>query len=200
MSKGNGFFSNLKKSTKITLISCGSFIALSAAILFFFVMFPITPSEKIISSIGRESISKKEDSVTTVTSTTTTGNDIVVATTTRATTTATRATKTDIPHITSGPGFYTGQKIPSGDYSGGGSYYNPTTTTSAWGYGGGETPTSPTVTGGVGDIPAPTEGGGEFGGDIPDVGNGGGEVTPPPEVGGEVTGGGDAPVDGGTAE
>lgn len=197
MSKGNGFFSNLKKSTRITLISCGSFIALSAAILFFFVMFPITPSEKIISSIGRESISKKEDTVTTVTSTTTTGNDIVVATTTRATTTASRATKTDIPHVTSGPGFYTGQRIPSGDYSGGGSYSDPTTTTSAWGYGG-ETPTSPIVTGDIGDIPVPTEGGGEFGGDIPDVG-GGGEVTPPPEVGG-VTGGGDAPVDGGTAE
>ena len=76
MSKGNGFFSNLKNSTKITLVSCGCFIALAAAILSFFVMFPLTPSEKVISSFGREKINNGTSAVTNVTTSvvTTTGD------------------------------------------------------------------------------------------------------------------------------
>ena len=91
MSKGNGFFSNLKKSTKITLVSCGCFIAMTALILFFFVMFPITPSEKIISSIGRESISKKDPNVTATSTTTNVTTSVKTTTVTKkAPTTTTR--------------------------------------------------------------------------------------------------------------
>ena len=108
MSKGNGFFSNLKKSTKITLISCGCFIALSAAILFFFVMFPITPSEKVISAFGRETIYKKDTAGTTVTTTviSTSDNNKAATTTKVKTTTARRTTGTDIPDVTQGSGFF----------------------------------------------------------------------------------------------
>ena len=220
MSKGNGFFSNLKKSTKITLVSCGCFIAMTALILFFFVMFPITPSEKIISSIGRESISKKDQSD--LVSSTTTGMTTVHTTsvTTKTRTTTVKGTKSDyVISITSGSGFYTGQKIPSGGYPDENYYYNPTTSTiadseytgggSAGGYtGGGSTGgyigggSTGGYTGGGstgGDI---TSGGGSTGGtDTPapiDSGNGGGTDTPAPVDSGNDGGGeAPAPVDGG---
>lgn len=47
------FYSGLNKSTKITLISCGSFLLLTILILLFFVLFPIKPSERVISGLGR---------------------------------------------------------------------------------------------------------------------------------------------------
>ena len=53
MYKLKDFFGNLSKSTKLTMISCGIFIILTFVILLFFVMFPITPSEKVISGMGR---------------------------------------------------------------------------------------------------------------------------------------------------
>jgi len=56
MGKRKGLFSKLKKSTIITMVSCGSFVVMTFLALLFFVRFPITPSEKIMSSIGRESI------------------------------------------------------------------------------------------------------------------------------------------------
>jgi hypothetical protein len=198
MSKGNGFFSNLKKSTKITLVSCGCFIAMTALILFFFVMFPITPSEKIISSIGRESISKKDqsDSLSTTTTGLTTVNTTSVTTKTRTTTV--KGTKSDyVITITSGSGFYTGQKIPSGGYPN--EYYSPTTSTiadsdytgggSAGGYTGGGN--SGGYTGGG------YTGGGYTGGDTTSGGYTGGGTT-----GGDITSGGGtdtpAPVDTGS--
>ena len=58
MEKIKSLFGNLKKSTVITLISCGCFIALSFIILCFFIMFPITPSEKVMATFGRESVAK----------------------------------------------------------------------------------------------------------------------------------------------
>lgn len=56
MSKIKEFITGLSKSTKITLISCGSFVLLTLLILTFFVLFPITPSEKAIASLGREGL------------------------------------------------------------------------------------------------------------------------------------------------
>lgn len=56
MSKIKDFITGLSKSTKITLISCGSFVLLTLLILTFFVLFPITPSEKAIASLGREGL------------------------------------------------------------------------------------------------------------------------------------------------
>ena len=53
MYKFKEFFGNLSKSTRLTVISCGIFIILTFIILMFFVMFPITPSEKVISGMGR---------------------------------------------------------------------------------------------------------------------------------------------------
>ncbi|MCR4796557.1 MAG: hypothetical protein K5898_15565 [Ruminococcus sp.] len=202
MSKGNGVFSNLKKSTKITLISCGCFIALSAAILFFFVMFPITPSEKVITAFGRESIYKNDTTGTSVTtSITTSNNDMVVATTTKAkTTTVRRTTGTDIPRVTQGSGFYTGQKIPSGGTPGE-NYFTPTfqtTTTSATGgYSGSGTPITSTPNGGAGGVTGgetvtPVEGGGSTGGEtvtpVEGGGSTGGEAAAPVEGGGSVGG------------
>ena len=210
MSKGNGFFSNLKKSTKITLISCGCFIALSAAILFFFVMFPITPSEKVISAFGRETIYKKDTAGTTVTTTViTTSDNNKAATTTKAkTTTARRTTGTDIPNVTQGSGFYTGPKIPSGGTPGE-NYFTPTfqttTTSVAGGYSNGgypitSTPNGGTGSGGVtgggtgtgGEAQLPVEGGGATGGETQTPVEGGGATgvgTPAPVEGGGATGG-----------
>jgi len=133
MSRGNGFFSNLKKSTKITLVSCGCFIALTAVILTFFVMFPITPSEKMISSFGRESIYKQDPQGTSpVTAVTTTATNDVSTTKTKRTTTVTKVRRTEFTiSITSGNGFFKGQKIPSGNFSGELNTYTPTTTTTA---------------------------------------------------------------------
>ena len=56
MDKIKDFFGSLSKSTKITLISCGSFLLLTFIILLFFVLFPITPSERVILGLGREGI------------------------------------------------------------------------------------------------------------------------------------------------
>ena len=47
------FYSGLNRSTKITLVSCGSFLLLTILILLIFVLFPITPSERLISGLGR---------------------------------------------------------------------------------------------------------------------------------------------------
>ncbi|MCR4640062.1 hypothetical protein [Ruminococcus sp.] len=180
MSRGNGFFSNLKRSTKITLVSCGCFIALTAVILTFFVMFPITPSEKMISSFGRESIYKQEPQGTgpAAAVSTTATNDIVTSKT-RRTTTVTRVKKSEYTiTFTSGNGFFKGQKIPSGNFSGQLNTYTPTTTTSVVsGY-----------TGGTGELT--TYPNGEVPTIDPNGGTGTGTETPvtPPEGGGTGTG------------
>ena len=202
MSRGNGFFSNLKKSTRITLVSCGCFIALTAVILTFFVMFPITPSEKLISSFGRESIYKQDPQGTSpVTSVTTTmTNDILISKATR-TTTVTKVKRTEFTiSITSGSGFFKGQKIPSGNFTGDYSYTPTTTTSVISGYTGSgmgtgtgtETGTGTGAGTGTGtgtETPAPVEGGA-----------GAGTETPAPVEGGAGAGTGaetPAPVEGG---
>ena len=203
MSKGNGVFSNLRRSTKITLVSCGCFIALTALILLFFVMFPITPSEKVISSFGRESIYKQDVTGTAVTTavTTTVNDDIMVAKGSKTTTASRTTAKSYTTHkLTSGSGFYMDQRIPTGEFPN--QYYVPTTTTaSEGGYAGegqgtgngqggyqgeggqgglqGGTGTEIPGGGGTGEEPAPVEGGG----------------TPAPVEGGGTP----APVEGGGA-
>ena len=68
MSKVREFFTSLNKSTKITLISCGCFVALTVVILCFFVLFPISPSDTIQEKYGREAkASKSNESSQTVT-------------------------------------------------------------------------------------------------------------------------------------
>ena len=198
MSKGNGFFSNLKRSTKITLVSCGCFIALTALILFFFVMFPITPSEKVISSFGRESIYKQDTTGTAVTTavTTTMNDDIVVAKGTKVTTASRTTAKKYTTHkLTSGSGFYMDQRIPTGVYPN--EYYVPTTTTAAEGGYAGEGGFQGEggqggLQGGTGtEIP-----GGGTGAEIP--GGGTGTENPGGGTGEEPAGGGTpAPVEGG---
>lgn len=113
MTRIREFFVNLKKSTKITIISCGCFIALTFFILCFFIMFPITPSDRVLKALGRESVSRQE----TVTGAATTSSE---ANSSENTTTAIVTTR-DPSHtdfeivITTGVGFgLTGDKIPTG--------------------------------------------------------------------------------------
>lgn len=56
MKKNKGFMKSFKKSTQVTVLSCASFIAMTVILLVFLSAFPITPSEKIMASIGRENI------------------------------------------------------------------------------------------------------------------------------------------------
>ncbi|MBR1429857.1 hypothetical protein [Ruminococcus sp.] len=208
MSKGNGVFSNLKRSTKITLVSCGCFIALTALILLFFVMFPITPSEKVISSFGRESIYKQDVTGTAVTTavTTTVNDDIMVAKGSKTTTASRTTAKSYTTHrLTSGSGFYMDQRIPTGEFPN--QYYVPTTTTAAEGGYAGESQGTGNGQGGYqgeggqGGYAGEGQGGlqGGTGTEIP--GGGTGEEPAPVEGGGTpapVEGGGTpAPVEGG---
>lgn len=103
MSKG--FFSRLKKSTIITMVSCISFVVMTFLALLFFVKFPITPSEKFTAGLGRESIHRQNIAenvdVMAVTETST-------ETTTEPSTTVTTAEKTEFKiTITTGKGFRT---------------------------------------------------------------------------------------------
>lgn len=120
MIKIREFFVNLKKSTKITMISCGCFIALTVIILFYFILFPYTPSDKVLKAFGRENVSSVETVYTTTTSVVTSSN----ATTTTVTTTR-DPNRTDFEIvITTGKGF-----IISGDIIPTGPEYIVTTTT-----------------------------------------------------------------------
>ena len=188
MSKGNGVFSNLKRSTKITLVSCGCFIALTALILLFFVMFPITPSEKVISSFGRESIYKQDVTGTAVTTavTTTVNDDIMVAKGSKTTTASRTTAKSYTTHkLTSGSGFYMDQRIPTGEFPN--QYYVPTTTTASEG-------------GYAGEGQGTGNGQGGYQGEGGQGGLQGGTGTEIPGGGTEIPGGGTEIPGGGTGE
>ena len=188
MSKGNGVFSNLRRSTKITLVSCGCFIALTALILLFFVMFPITPSEKVISSFGRESIYKQDVTGTAVTTavTTTVNDDIMVAKGSKTTTASRTTAKSYTTHkLTSGSGFYMDQRIPTGEFPN--QYYVPTTTTASEG-------------GYAGEGQGTGSGQGGYQGDGGQGGLQGGTGTEIPGGGTEIPGGGTEIPGGGTGE
>ncbi|MBQ8296804.1 MAG: hypothetical protein IJX77_03375 [Ruminococcus sp.] len=96
MSKIKEFFLGLSKSTRMTLISCGCFVLLTFLILIFFVMFPITPSEKAIAKIGREGLVYQDgdENVTVTTTVTTTTNTVTTTQTTTTTVSETRITYT----------------------------------------------------------------------------------------------------------
>lgn len=135
MNKIREFFGNLKKSTKITLISCFCFVMMTLLILCFFIMFPITPSDKVIASFGRESLSKNNDSDTQSAVTTTALDDSILVSKgeSKSVTTSlprTTAHKGFVITVTTGKGFFSGGHIVTGDYQYEG---NETTTTSAWG-------------------------------------------------------------------
>lgn len=133
MNRVKEFFGNLKKSTKITLVSCFCFVMMTLLILCFFIMFPITPSEKVIASFGRESVSKNNSSDTQPVVTTTVSDDSLLVSkgeSKSATTTLARTTirKDFVINVTTGSGFYSGGHIMTGDYSYEG---NETTATTA---------------------------------------------------------------------
>ncbi|MDE5558582.1 MAG: hypothetical protein K2J32_13020 [Ruminococcus sp.] len=115
MKKKRGFFSGLKKSTIITMVSCGSFVVMTFFALLFFVKFPIKPSEKIITSMGRESIYRQNVSY----SENTTITQTIAETTATQTTTASTKHKEFVITITTGKGFKTevkGHDVPVMDY------------------------------------------------------------------------------------
>ncbi len=106
MSKGKGFFSKLKRSTIITMVSCISFVVMTFLALLFFVKFPVTPSEKFTAGLGRESV-YRQNSAEGLELTTTA--ETSSATTTVQTTTSSATEKTDFKiTITTGKGFHTG--------------------------------------------------------------------------------------------
>ena len=117
MNKAKEFFANLRKSTKITLISCICFVSLTFLILCFFILFPISPSEKVMASIGRESVQKSDQNDSSIT-TTSNSNQFDVSKGTTVTTTAVSTNRKEYQiTITTGEGFLSGGYIPSGNYS-----------------------------------------------------------------------------------
>ncbi len=118
MSSKSGFIAGLSKSTKITVCSCIGFVLLTSVILVFFVLFPITPSEKIMASIGRENVINggaggSPQSITPGVVTTVAGDEsesTEAATEKPVTTTA----RTVNIRITTGSGFLWNGRIPTG--------------------------------------------------------------------------------------
>lgn len=124
MNNKSGFMSNLNKSTKITMFSCLGFILLTGIILVFFIFFPITPSEKVMASIGRENVMNNgsdgsPQSITPAVITTVSGENEDIDTST--TTTGTTTTRTVNIRITTGSGFLWNGRIPTGGFSNGNS-------------------------------------------------------------------------------
>lgn len=119
MSKVREFFTSLNKSTKITLISCGCFVALTVVILCFFVLFPISPSDTIQEKYGREAkASKNNESAQTVTTQPATDDEYLIsrgtAVSSTVTTTRVKRTKNFSVTVTTGDGFFSGGRIPTG--------------------------------------------------------------------------------------
>ena len=214
MSAIKGFFDSLKKSTKVTVLSCGSFVVLTMLILAFFMMFPITPSERVMDNIGRENVShgdgqeSVQSGVPGVETTVSTTKATKAVTTSRVTSTRSRTSFTIT--ITTGSGFMWNGRIPTGGIPGG----NETTTTAAEPYSPYEDPTGgnneqgvpgTTAVGPGGNI-EPTTGGTNVepvtgGNTDPGPGTGGEPEIPTPSVtpgngggdaGGGSSGGGDA--------
>lgn len=131
MSKIKEFINTLNRSTRITLLSCLCFVFLTLLILTFFILFPITPSEKIMASIGRENIFSGNDgdpaSTVTPTVVTTTADASSTAPRTSYTKPVTTTTKTYKIVITTGSGFSQNGRIPTG-FTG----YENTVTTPAY--------------------------------------------------------------------
>lgn len=120
MSKVKELFSNLKKSTRITLISCGCFVALTILILVFFILCPITPSENVIASFGREKVnnSSSDTAATTTAVTIDASETTTVSADSNEISTNTTRDKNFVLTITTGSGFLSGGIIPTGVYDG----------------------------------------------------------------------------------
>ncbi|MBO5163081.1 MAG: hypothetical protein J6B75_01355 [Ruminococcus sp.] len=194
MSSKSGFIAGLSKSTKITVCSCIGFVLLTSIILIFFVLFPITPSEKIMASIGRENVINggqggSPQSITPGVVTTVAGDETesTEAATEKPVTTTARTVNI---RITTGSGFLWNGRIPTGVMPGE-SYpttvvEDPVTPTPDPGYqGGGEYPgvgeppvTTPPIDPGVDVPPATTPV--DPGVDVPPV------TTPPIDPGVDV--------------
>lgn len=131
MYKIKEFFGTLSKSTRLTVISCGIFIILTFVILMFFVMFPITPSEKVISGMGRASLMASDgnnspygDSELNGVVVTTSSDSSGQKNDSRKTTAGTQVTHPKVHYVdkifTTNEGYvYTGYAVPTGrpDYS-----------------------------------------------------------------------------------
>lgn len=182
MSTKSGFISNLNKSTKVTMVSCLGFVLLTALILVFFIFFPITPSEKVLASIGRENVQNNgsgnsSQRITPGVVTTSTDENDVITTTTRPVSTTTRTVNI---RITTGSGFLWNGRIPTGVVQGGSSFTtvvdDPVVPTPDPGYTGTDFPqsTTPPVTAAPGgDVPVAT---------TPNPDPNGGTVTPPADT------------------
>lgn len=121
MSKIKEFLDSLKKSTKITMLSCGSFVALTVLILTFFIMFPITPSEKIMSNIGRENVYQRDGDDMSVQSGVPSVETTAAVSTAKTTSTKSKTTTAHTSFtitITTGSGFMWNGRIPTGGYEG----------------------------------------------------------------------------------
>lgn len=116
MSGKSGIMTRLSKSTKITFFSCVGFVALTCLILVFFILFPITPSEKIMASIGRENVLNggsggSPQSITPGVVTTSAEDAVKEDATTKPVSTTTRTVNIK---ITTGSGFLWNGRIPTG--------------------------------------------------------------------------------------
>ncbi len=121
MSKVRDFFTSLNKSTKITLISCGCFVALTVIILCFFVLFPISPNDTIQKKYGREAkATNNSGSAQTVTTQPASDSEYIgsrgTAVSTTTVSTNTRRKKNFSATVTTGEGFFSGGRIPTGSY------------------------------------------------------------------------------------
>ena len=153
----NELFFGLSKSTRITLISCGSFIMLTFVILLFFVLFPITPSEGLIDLRSRIVVSSSDSEAAVTTVQSETDEEITEAPIT--VTTVAETLNEILPTFTSGnlpvdPNYtYTGNGIRTGLP---GETY-PTTTASVSGTGTGQSATATgTTLHGTGTTPVVT--------------------------------------------
>lgn len=118
MSSRSGFITGLNKSTKITVCSCIGFVLLTCIILVFFVLFPITPSEKIMASIGRENVINGGAGGTPQSISpgvvTTSANDDTESTAPATRKPLTTTARTVNIRITTGSGFLWNGRIPTG--------------------------------------------------------------------------------------
>ncbi len=204
-----GFIASLNRSTRITLASCLFFILLTCVILLFFVLFPITPSEKIMASIGRENMlngggNGNQNAVGVPAVVTTAAGDEEDIPVSSEKYTGTTTTRTVNIRITTGSGFLWGGRIPTGTF--GGDY--PTTPVDdpdvPTADPGGQTPSYPVTGGEEPTYPSVDPSGGEPTTDPGYDPNAGTEpvTTPVSDPGtGDNPGGGDVPpVDPGTGD
>ncbi|MDE5584304.1 MAG: hypothetical protein K2J08_11460 [Ruminococcus sp.] len=102
MSRKKVFFSKLKKSTIITLVSCGTFVVATFCGLLILTKFPIEPPEKMTATLGRRSTYELNSAYSTTQAVTVTTE----STTTTAQTTSKETTHTDfVITVTMGKGF-----------------------------------------------------------------------------------------------